>query len=103
MLTHMPAPRLLPACRMGLPHAVHTCMSVARALVTAHAAGIIHADLKPSNVLMGLLDGRLEAKVGRWRGGRPPLPQPTMRQQGDYYSLDGPCITPAQDQLLSQL
>jgi serine/threonine-protein kinase len=43
--------------RMSIPRAVHFTIQTLRALQTAHAAGIIHRDMKPSNVFVVNKDG----------------------------------------------
>ncbi len=42
---------------MSIPRAVHFTIQTLRALQTAHAAGIIHRDMKPSNVFVVNKDG----------------------------------------------
>ncbi len=42
---------------MPVPRAVHFTVQVLRALQTAHAAGIVHRDMKPSNVFVVERDG----------------------------------------------
>jgi predicted ATPase len=44
--------RVLAARRPSLPELVHLVGQVAKALVAAHAAGIIHRDIKPENIMM---------------------------------------------------
>ncbi|MFO1051737.1 MAG: bifunctional serine/threonine-protein kinase/formylglycine-generating enzyme family protein [Planctomycetota bacterium] len=46
-----------PACIVDL------CEQVARAMAAAHAAGVVHRDLSPRNVMVSVRDGRLIAKV----------------------------------------
>src|SRR5580692_9465084 len=43
--------------RLSIPRAVHFTMQTLRALQTAHQAGIIHRDMKPSNVFVIDKDG----------------------------------------------
>lgn len=43
--------------RMSIPRAVHFTIQILRALQTAHAAGIIHRDMKPSNCFVINKDG----------------------------------------------
>ncbi|MBL9102036.1 MAG: protein kinase [Myxococcales bacterium] len=46
--------------RLSPPRAVHVATQVCRALGTAHEAGIIHRDFKPSNVMLVAQEGDLD-------------------------------------------
>src|SRR5271156_3548736 len=46
--------------RLSVPRAVHFTIQTLRALQTAHAAGIIHRDMKPSNVFVINKDGEVD-------------------------------------------
>ena len=43
-----------------LPRAIHFTLQMLRALQTAHAAGIVHRDMKPSNCFVTTKDGELD-------------------------------------------
>jgi len=58
------ATRLKRLGRMGVPQAVSIASQVLRGLRRAHAAGVVHRDLKPQNVfLVDGDDGRVHAKI----------------------------------------
>jgi eukaryotic-like serine/threonine-protein kinase len=46
--------------RLAVPRAVHFVLQVLRALQTAHAAGIVHRDMKPSNCFVINKDGEAD-------------------------------------------
>jgi serine/threonine protein kinase len=46
--------------RFEVPRAVHFTLQILRALQTAHAAGIVHRDMKPSNCFVIEKDGELD-------------------------------------------
>ncbi|MCP5543129.1 MAG: serine/threonine protein kinase [Akkermansiaceae bacterium] len=49
--------------RLGIIERIHLFISVCRAIQHAHQKGIIHCDIKPSNVLVSMLDGNAVPKV----------------------------------------
>src|SRR5262249_11018590 len=49
----------LSRCPLGPSRSVGVAVSVAQALGFAHARGVVHGDLKPSNIF--LVDGRIDA------------------------------------------
>jgi serine/threonine protein kinase len=51
---------------MDTPMAVSVFESICDAVFHAHRGGIIHADLKPANVMFTTVDGHERAKVGDW-------------------------------------
>lgn len=60
-LPHESVASLLEAGPVPIKHAIEITKSVARALVHAHGAGILHCDIKPANIL---LDHGDEARLG---------------------------------------
>ena len=55
--------RLMRAGPLPTDEVVRIVEQVARALAEAHAAGVLHRDLKPDNIILEPIGGRLEAKL----------------------------------------
>jgi len=65
-------------------------VKVAQALSYAHSKGVVHGDLKPSNILIKYEDGRIYPKVGDWGLGYTPAYSPPEvvfeRKKPDFQS-----------------
>jgi serine/threonine protein kinase len=66
-------------------------VKVAQALSYAHSRGVVHGDLKPSNILIKYEDGRIYPKVGDWGLGYTPAyspPEVTFEHKKPDYQAD---------------
>ena len=79
------------SCQLTIRERLKVFVDVCRAIQHAHDRGIIHRDVKPSNVLITMQDGRAAASNHRFWSGQGHWSGATVRTDADHwvYQNDG--------------